>query len=858
MNEALESKNESVDKPAEISWSAGAVIGERYRLESILAQGQAVSVWRGRDLQAAAAEPVEVVLKHLGFAKMADWKQLQLLEREARLLAQLSHPRLPRCLDLLEFANHDVCLIETALPGENLSQRLAHWLPTEAEVIRIASQALSLLGYLHTLQPPVIHRDIKPSNLLLDDAGRLYLIDFGAITQGASGDAGTTVVGTLGYMAPEQWAGRALPGSDLYALGLSLIRLLSGAEPDHLPIHDGFFHFRGLITCSAALAHWLELMVHPNADLRFQTAAEALLALPGAQALDPSEHPPLTEPAALASPATLANAVLGLKSSDAMHPADQARDLANYRLRQCLKRNGGVSTWLGANSDGEQVIVKVLALSELGSIKQLELFEREIEALQGLKHERIPRLLDRIKTTTEQALVLEYLPGETLQQLLNRGWRLQEAEVWELAHELLEILQALHGHGLIHRDLKPSNLLRHSNQSLYLLDFGAVQELFRLSGSGGSTVVGSFGYMAPEQFLGRACPQSDLYALGMCLLQLLTGRHPAELAWDGARVQLTGLAISPQLARWLGGLVETDLARRIPSAAQALQGLRQWQAARQNEQLLQRQSTPQLRQQRQSELETKEETFFQATRFEQKADAWSGRLAQQGLPAPPQDLKVVDSANELLLRLPLPENQTRLGQLLTIASMLSQMAPMTKILCLVINASWGFLAMVDMSTNPSSAMAALTAMLVIDTIGLIVYGYVYWLRYLTEKDWLQEPELRLTDQELLLKRRHFLSSAVRRRVHLPESRVELSLPRSELKAVTLKRSPPRWPLQGPLYQLVLQSRQGEELISAPCSLSEPAKAWLDRALPLITADSQSGSGHRQPAQEHPQSGTEAH
>ncbi|MHC5829679.1 MAG: serine/threonine protein kinase, partial [Nostoc sp.] len=115
---------------------------------------------------------------------------------------------------------------------------------TEAEVKQIAKAVLEILVYLHGLYPPVIHRDIKPSNILLGDrsgnsVGQLYLVDFGSVQTVLATETGTrTVVGTYGYMPPEQFGGRTVAASDLYSLGATLIYLVTGTYPADLPQKD--------------------------------------------------------------------------------------------------------------------------------------------------------------------------------------------------------------------------------------------------------------------------------------------------------------------------------------------------------------------------------------------------------------------------------------------------------------------------------------------------------------------------------------------------------------------------------------------------------------------------------------------
>ncbi|MCS6815215.1 MAG: protein kinase, partial [Cyanobacteria bacterium] len=103
-------------------------------------------------------------------------------------------------------------------------------------------------------------------------------------------------------------------------------------------------------------------------------------------------------------------------------------------------------------------------------------------------------------------------------------------EVVEVLREMLKILRFVHAHGSIHRDIKPSNIMRHRNGTLYLLDFGAVKQVAKGSGIQGSTGIYSLGYAPPEQTSGgQVFPSTDLYALAVTCIQLLTGKPPTEL-----------------------------------------------------------------------------------------------------------------------------------------------------------------------------------------------------------------------------------------------------------------------------------------------------------------------------------------
>jgi serine/threonine protein kinase len=253
-----------------------------------------------------------------------------------------------------------------------------------------------------------------------------------------------------------------------------------------------------------------------------------------------------------------------------------------YQVIRELGRQTGRRTLLALDlQTQQQVVVKVLYLGKDFDWQDLKLFEREADTLKTLKHSQIPRYLDYFEFETDDdkgfGLVQSYVAAKSLEEQLQAGRRFSELEIKELAISLLEILNYLHHQqpSIIHRDIKPSNILltnRSGNSvgKVYLVDFGSVQNIAAQEG-GTITVVGTYGYMPPEQFGGRTKPASDLYSLGATLIYVMTGLHPTELPQEDLRIKFSQVAdISRKFGDWLEWMTEPSLEQRFPSAQIAL------------------------------------------------------------------------------------------------------------------------------------------------------------------------------------------------------------------------------------------------------------------------------------------------
>ncbi|MBW4581276.1 MAG: serine/threonine protein kinase [Tildeniella nuda ZEHNDER 1965/U140] len=259
------------------------ILHDRYHIQWLLGRKPGRRTFMAIDID----DQLPVVIKLMLFSPDFTWDDLKLFEREAETLKSLHHPAIPKYLDFFEVETalgKGFALVQSYIEARSLQEWVqAGCTFSEDELKGIAKELLNILAYLHNRQPSVIHRDIKPSNVLLrnrsgNSCGQVYLVDFGSVQTAAHGGT-VTVVGTYGYMPPEQFGGRSLPASDLYGVGATLIYLATGQHPADLPQKDLHVEFKQLTTLSQSLTDWIEWLTDPSLVRRPASTKDALQAL---------------------------------------------------------------------------------------------------------------------------------------------------------------------------------------------------------------------------------------------------------------------------------------------------------------------------------------------------------------------------------------------------------------------------------------------------------------------------------------------------------------------------------------------------------------------------------------------------
>ncbi len=212
-----------------MSLTPGTLLNDRYRIVSTLGQGGMGSVYRAED----EILGISVAVKENLFLSEEYARQFQ---REAKILASLRHPNLPRVGDYCAIQGQGQYLIMDYIEGEDLRQRIERLgtIPEE-DVILIGVAICDALSYLHSRRPSVVHRDLKPGNIKITPEGEIVLVDFGLAKLMLDSQVTTTGARAMtpGYSPPEQYGtARTDQRTDIYSLGATLYAALTGIIPE--------------------------------------------------------------------------------------------------------------------------------------------------------------------------------------------------------------------------------------------------------------------------------------------------------------------------------------------------------------------------------------------------------------------------------------------------------------------------------------------------------------------------------------------------------------------------------------------------------------------------------------------------
>lgn len=261
-----------------------------------------------------------------------------------------------------------------------------------------------------------------------------------------------------------------------------------------------------------------------------------------------------------------------------------------YRVMKALGQGGFGATFLAKDESlpGEPCcVIKQLRPTMTGAHllpMARELFEREARTLGKIgNHPQVPMLLAYFEDTEQFYLVQEYISGWTLQQEVRKSGPVSEAGVKQFLSEILPLLQYIHSQQVIHRDIKPANLIRREqDKKLVLIDFGAVKNQVNPTVNNSDQTaltnfaIGTPGFAPPEQMALRPVYASDIYAVGVTCIYLLTAKSPKDLDYNpstGEMIWRKYVHISDHLAEVLKKMLEASVRHRYQAAGDILRAL---------------------------------------------------------------------------------------------------------------------------------------------------------------------------------------------------------------------------------------------------------------------------------------------
>ena len=208
-------------------------------------------------------------------------------------------------------------------------------------------------------------------------------------------------------------------------------------------------------------------------------------------------------------------------------PIGQLLD-GRYRVESLIARGGMATVYLGTDTRLDRTVALKIMHAELANDEDfVRRFVAEARSVARLSHPNVVTVYDQGADGRTLYLAMEYVPGRTLRDLLNERGRLRPREALDIMEGVLAGLAAAHDAGIAHRDVKPENVLLSDSSAVKVADFGLARLLAGVSQTKSGMIIGTAAYLAPEQVAGGAADaRTDVYAAGVMLFELLTGRQP--------------------------------------------------------------------------------------------------------------------------------------------------------------------------------------------------------------------------------------------------------------------------------------------------------------------------------------------
>lgn len=487
---------------------------EGYKINQELASGGMAKIYDAIQVSLNRSVAVKFLSKQL----VSHNEAKELFESESLIIAQLNHPNIVQVIDKGITDESQPYFVMEKIAGIDLSRMLGGGELPFNKKLDIAIQLCKGLAYAH--KNGVIHRDIKPSNIIIDQHGDVKILDFGiALTNDQSVDnqSMSSVIGTLGYVAPEQEEdySNATYASDIYSVGILFYDLFgkpaTGNNKKSIERLDN--------NLSDELIALIKKCSHDSVSQRYRSLSEVRDEL---LRISQGSH---------------------LGKTHIKEVQQENKDLANnFNLLDVLSKTATKRVYLFQKKSNQQLLVIKRSIGDLNGLK-------EAKYLASLKHPNIVNIFAAAKSHNNATIISEYLSGGSLSNQLIQD--MSEQSFLEQAGQICSALYFAHQNNILHSNLSPNNILFDAKQNLKLCDFGQTN-------SSNDDPLAVRTYQPPSQQ--AFCEQYDIYCMGAIFHHMLYGVPPGITPPSPTR------KISFRLQKLIDSMLAIDPLNRPPSA----------------------------------------------------------------------------------------------------------------------------------------------------------------------------------------------------------------------------------------------------------------------------------------------------
>ena len=548
-----QSENYYSERNAEYGYKVlktGDLLNQRFYIVRELGSGGFATTYLALDKQSAKQTKCAVKQLQPRFNSASVWANAkERLATEAMVLQWLGkHPQIPEFIGHFE-ENQQFYLVLEFVEGEEFEQEIHRQVLNEAQAIQFLFDILGILKSVH--YQGIIHRDIKPSNLIRrKQDGKMILIDFGAVKEmgtlafaSSKQKVQTQIIGTPGYMPPEQNNGKPVYGSDIYALGKTVIFGMTDKSPTEWEANESgsTVAWNKKIAISEAFLKIVNRMTADNISKRYRNTSEVLRDL---------------------APLQIIGKTIGNK----------------YQMVKYLGGDRGMHSYVAKSLEktSTRYYLEILGLQNSETQSLSEVTQEIMSGFNNLsiidRDRRIPAIVEYLVDETKIYIVQEYIEGKSLAQIVEDQFILSESEVIDIMLDTATALNPFHRQQIIHGNIKPSSIIRrHGEDKTALVDFSFVNKAIH------SLPDSKTGYIPPEQIARKATYVSDIYALGMTAIHVLTGTQPQDLEKNPSTGEVLWhrkARISPNFAKILDRMICLDKNQRYQSLNKVVKDLK--------------------------------------------------------------------------------------------------------------------------------------------------------------------------------------------------------------------------------------------------------------------------------------------